>query len=298
MSRLTTLFRLIPDAVRPFLRYDHRPILTLACLDVSTWRLPSPETVSIQYYDTVSYPEHIAILDDSIIVAGYEGKACSHFAIKPSIYADYHLPVNQYIRDLKTVQNKLLIFPHSRYLHLSDEVIDLQHNTGQRICVTPTGFIVLTIIHIHDGINSGALRFHNHDGVYTHRVLVPYNWRCMTWVGERDIAFAASRLLQGRAEVFLLSIDGSIIKTMSFDIHAFMHMGFSILYDPVWEEYLLSGDSCIMAVSERGIRIVYEYHKTEQSYYFHALTWNTYLENRSLLFCIRNHNLLGQIEMK
>jgi hypothetical protein len=298
MSRLTSLF-CIPDAVRPFLRYDHRPVLTLACLDVSTWRLPSPETVSIQYYDTISYPEHIAVLDDNIIVAGYEGKAHSHFAIEPSIYGNYHLPVNGYLRDLKTMQNKLLVFPHSRYLHLGDEVINLRHNKGYHICVTPTGFVILIDTNpVRARINSGALQFHNHDGAYTHAVSVYCKWRCITWVGEGDIAFAATSLLQGCAKVYLLSINGSIIKTLSFDIDAFIQMGFSILYDPVWEEYLLSGDSCIMAVTERGIRIVYEYHKTDKSYYFHALTWNTYLEKRSLLFCIRNHSLLGQIEMK
>lgn len=303
MSRLTSLFRQIPNAVRPFLRYDHRPLLTLACLDVSIWRFPEPETVSIRYYDTISYPEHIAILDDNIIVAGYEGKARSHFTIEPCIYGDFHLPVDNYIRDLKTVQNNLLVFPHTSYLYLGDKTIDLQCNTGKSICVTPTGFVVV--------ISTGTMREYEHitgvllfyeKGVYTHSVNTPHLWKCVTWVGNGDIAFAATRMIKGCAEVFLLSIHGDIIRKLYMSLYQHMHMGFSILYDPVWEEYLLSGDKQIIALSEHNNtvinRVVYEYDQTENSYYFHALTWQTSEAGRFLLFCIRNHSLLGQIEIK
>jgi hypothetical protein len=95
------------------------------------------------------------------------------------------------------------------------------------------------------------------------------------------------------AEVYLLSIDGEVLDLFTAETDG--RMGISVLYDPVWDEYLISGDNCILALSEWGNRVVYEYDQSDNSYYLHALTW---LNKRSLLFCIRNQNLLAQIEMK
>jgi len=294
MSRLTSLFRLIPDAVRPFLSYTQRPLLTLACLDVSTWRFPEPGVLSIQYYDTVNYPEHIAILDDDIIVAGYDGITYSHVAIEPSIYGDYHLPINNYQRDLKTCQNKLLIYPYSQYLYFGDKLIDLKYNTGRTVCETPTGFVVLSTTGTmrQNEYIRGLLVFYE-NGVNTHTVQTPHLWKSITWVGKGNIAFAATRTLMDCAEVYLLSIDGEVLDLFTAETDG--RMGISVLYDPLWDEYLISGDNCIMALSEWGTRIVYEYDDSDNSYYLHALTW---LNKRSLLFCIRNQNILAQIEMK
>jgi hypothetical protein len=263
-------------------------------LDVSTWRFPEPGVLSIQYYDTVNYPEHIAILDDDIIVAGYDGITYSHVAIEPSIYGDYHLPINNYQRDLKTCQNKLLIYPYSQYLYFGDKLIDLKYNTGRTVCETPTGFVVLSTTGTmrQNEYIRGLLVFYE-NGVNTHTVQTPHLWKSITWVGKGNIAFAATRTLMDCAEVYLLSIDGEVLDLFTAETDG--RMGISVLYDPLWDEYLISGDNCIMALSEWGTRIVYEYDDSDNSYYLHALTW---LNKRSLLFCIRNQNILAQIEMK
>jgi hypothetical protein len=292
----------MPDSVRPFLRYDHRPVLTSACLDVSSWRLPEPEIVSVQYHDTITYPEHIAVLHDKIIVSGLDGATLDHFDNAPSVFRDYYLHNNlRDLRDLKTIHGKLMVFPRSSYLYLDNERIDLQNDTGKCVCVTPNGFVVLTLAPVESihGHVPGMLLFYE-QGVYTHMVLTPHTWQSMTWVGEREVAFAATRLLKGIAEVSLLSIDGMILKTLSTSVGKSI-MGFSVLYDPVWEEYLISGNRNIMMISDRGARLIYQYDSTENSYYLYALTWQEkkYEQtNRMLLFCIRNKNLLVQMEIK
>jgi hypothetical protein len=284
-------------------------------LDVSTWRLPEPEIVSIQYYDTISYPEYIAVLHDDIIVSGYDGTARAHFDGDPSIHRDYHLHTDVAVCDLKTIQNKLMVFPHSHYLYLDDEYIDLKHDTGRIVCETPTGFVVLSAKSVkrHETV-TGLLQFYE-NGSYTHTVDTPCLWTSMTWVGEKNVAFAATRVLQGIAEVTLLSIDGKIIRVLFEDIHPWDHMGISVLYDPVWEEYLISGNKKIMAFSLRNYsvvsRIVYEYDKTDNSYFLRALAWHKHTTSqrkwpeyerekteRTLLFCIRNKSLLVRIQMK
>jgi len=294
----------MPDAIRPFLRYDQRPLLTLSCLDVSTLHLPEPGVISVDYYDTIAYPEHIAVVDDDIIVSGYDGatrdRATRAHCMDPSIFRDYYLHTDLPVRDMKTVQNKLMIFPHAHYVYLGDQYIDLENNTGTVICETPTGFVVLcaTGTMRRNEYIRGVLAFYE-NGICTHTVQTPYLWKTMTWVGEGEVAFAATRLLQGIAEVTLLSIDGEVIRVLFEDIHPFDHMGLSVLYDPVWQEYLVSGDKKIMAFSLRNhsvvSRVVYEYDKTNNSYYLHALTWK---KERTLLVTIRNKSFLAQIQMK
>lgn len=285
MSRLTSLFCQMPDAVRPFLRYNDRPVLTLSCLDVSTWRLPEPGVVSVEYYDTIAYPKHIAVLNDDIIVSGYERTTRAHFDGNPSIHRDYHLHTDMNIRDLKTFDNKLLTFPHSHYLYLDDEFIDLKSNTGKTICIIPTGFVILSstgTMRQNEAI-TGLLTFY--EGKHTHIVDTPHLWKSITWVGEGNIAFAATYLLQGRAEVSLLSIDGQIIRKLSIDVHPYRYMGFSVLYDPLWQEYLISGDRQIIALSLHNDsvveRLVYEHDPPNNSYYRsvlykHSQTYNSY----------------------
>lgn len=314
MSRLTSLLRQMPDVVRPFMRYDHRPILTLACLDVSSWRLPEPEEpISVRYDDTIAYPQHIAVLHDEIIVSGLYGATRAHFDNAPSVFRDYPIPVTNQLYDLKVAHHQLM-FLHSIHLYLDDKIVDLRQ-MGRGICVTPSGFVVLSSAPVeceNDNI-PGMLLFYE-KSVYTHMVLTPHTWQSITWVGEGDVAFAATRLLKGVAEVSLLSINGMVIKTLSALVDKSESMGLSVLYDPIWEEYLISGTRRIMALSNRGAsvlgRSVYEYGKSEHSYYIYALTWSIpkidkHTEyhseehvTRALLFCIRNKNLLVQMKMK
>ena len=86
-----------------------------------------------------------------------------------------------------------------------------------------------------------------------------------------------------------------VIRVLSESVNINELMGHSILYDPKWEEYLVSGSRKIIAVSERGIRTIYETDDMTNSYYFHALMWNC---QDKLLFCIRNKSMLVEIKMK
>jgi len=302
MSRLTSLFR-IPDAVRPFLRYDDRPVLTVACLDVSTWRLPEPTVLSSYTFNTQRYPEKITVLDNKLIVIGND-PYCTAYHLTDYSSEEYDIAQGEIrygsIRDLKTMDNQLLILS-GPFIYHGDQSIRLgcDWRSARCICLTPHGFVVSANEPTDQPVDwreraPGILLFYEH-GVYVQTVHTYYAWCSMTWVGKGNIAFAATCLLNGIAEVYLLSIDGEIIDTMIYHLPNEL-TGISIIYDPKWEEYIVSGGKRIIGFTqvhgETNMREIYSYHGSDAPY-LHFMVFH----GRTLFICMRNRHQILQLTM-
>jgi len=294
MSRLTSLFR-VPDAVRPFLRYDHRPVLTLACLDVSTWLLPEPAVLSTTMFKTLRHPDNMAVLDDTLIVVGEHNRVVIH-RLPDFAFIDFGLDIEGRIRDLETMDNQLLVLPSGRFIYHGDQPIELKGDwrATRGICPTPHGFVVCSNAPADQPVDwrdraPGILQFYE-NGICTHTVQTYYAWYSITWVGQGDIAFAATRLLNGVCEVTLLSVDGKIYDVLKHDIPTGELTGLSIVYDPKWNEYIVSGGKRIIAFTPYGSRELYEY---KSSHYLHSLV----LHGRNLLVCVRIKHSILQLEL-
>ena len=162
-----------------------------------------PEVLSIDFHDTIAYPEYITILDKDIIVSGgtgYNAFTRAHSKEDPSIFRDYYLSVYN-LKELKTVDNKLLLFPLDSYFFLGDEKIDLECNV-RCVYTIPDGFVIVALSPVECEYEHvpGMLLFYEKNK-YTHMTLTPHVWSSITWVGDNGIAFAATRLLKGKAEV-------------------------------------------------------------------------------------------------
>jgi hypothetical protein len=303
MSRLTSLFR-IPDAVRPFLRYDDRPVLTLACLDVSTWRFPEPTVLSSHIFKTQRYPEKITVLDNKLIVIGND-PYCTAYHLTDYSSEEYDIAHgeirNGSIRDLKTMDNQLLILSAGPFIYHGDQSIRLgcDWRSVRCICITPHGFVVSANEPTDQPVDwreraPGILLFYE-DGIYTHTICTYYAWSSFTWVGKGNIAFAATRLLNGIAEVYLLSIDGEIIDRIVHHLPNEL-MGISIVYDPKWEEYIISGGKRIIGFThvhgEIKMREIYSYNGSDAPY-FHFMV----LHGCTLFICMRNKHQILQLTM-
>lgn len=303
MSRLTSLFRLMPDAVRPFLRYDDRPVLTLACLDVSTWRFPEPTVLSSHTFKTQKYPEEITVLDDKLIVLG---KDTCMMAYNLYDYSSEEIPIidgQGAICDLKTLDNQLLILSTGPFIYHGDQSIRLacDWRSARCVCVTPHGFVVSANEPTDQPVDwreraPGILLFYEH-GIYVRTIHTYYTWSSMTWIGQGDIAFAATRVLNSIGEVYLLSIDGEIIDRLIYHLPSGELMGISIIYDPKWKEYILSGGKRIIGFTQVhgivNVREIYEYKPSSYAPYLHCMV----LHGRILFVCLRNKSVILQLEL-
>ena len=303
MSRLTSLFR-IPDAICPFLRYDDRPVLTLACLDVSTWRFPEPTVLSSYIFKTQRYPEKITVLEDKLIVIGND-PYCIAYHLTDYSSEEYDIAHGEIrsgsIRDLKTMDNQLLILSTGPFIYHGDQSIRLgcDWRSARCVCVTPHGFVVSANEPTDQPVDwreraPGILLFYEH-GVYVRTIRTYYAWSSMIWVGKGNIAFAATRLLNGIGKVYLLSIDGEIIDRL---VHYLPNelMGIFIIYDPKWEEYIISGGKQIIGFTyvhgEINMRKIYSYNGSNAPY-LHFMV----LHGRTLFVCLRNKSVILQLKM-
>jgi hypothetical protein len=306
MSRLTSLFRLIPDAVRPFLRYDHRPLLTLACLDVSTWRLPEPGILSSHTFKAQRYPEKITVLGNKLMVIGND-PYCTAYDLTDCSSEEYDIAQGEIrsgsIRSLKTMDNQLLILSAGPLMYHGTQRIKLKCDWRaiRCVCLTPRGFVVSANEPTDQPVDwreraPGILQFY-YDGVCTHTVHTYYAWYSLTWVGQGHIAFAATRLLNGICEVTLLCMDGEIYDVLKHHVPTGELIGISIVYDPKWNEYIVSGEKRILAFTHindaLNVREIYEYKPSTYSPYLHSLV----LHDRTLFVCIRNKHRILQLEL-
>lgn len=303
MSRLTSLFRQMPDAVRPFLRYDHRPVLTLSCLDVSTWHLPEPTILSTHTFKTQRHPEEITILGDKLIVVGQNPYTMAYNLRDYSSEEISIIDSQAAICDLKTLDNQLLILSNGPFIYHGDQSIHLacDWRSSRCVCITPHGFVVSANEPTDQPVDwreraPGILLFYEH-GVYTQTIHTYYTWSSMTWVGKGNIAFAATRVLNSIGEVYLLSIDGEIIDKLIYHLPSGELMGISIVYDPKWKEYIVSGGKRIIGFTQVhdtvNVREIYSYKPSSYAPYLHCMV----LHGRTLFVCIRNKSLMLQLEM-
>ena len=294
MSRINTLFRLIPDCVRQYLPCHYKEILTHPILRFPVESLIFREQIvnSVQFFDTIGNPESIVVLHNDVIVCGYFGTIIQ----KEKEFINDAMS----IRNMCIVDNKLVVFPEGTHIYLDNQKMDIEYDwiKVRCVCSIPGGFVMVSTAPVEVDFDSdlpGMIMFYK-DGKYDHMTLTPHTWITITWIGEDDIAFAASRITYGIAEIYLLSIDGEILQKLSKLIPDDMLMGLSVLYNPRWEEYILSGENEIIALSSRGSRSIFSNKEKENKndpYYIQGLCWN----DNILLGCLRKQNKLIELNM-
>ena len=103
MSRINTLFRVIPDCVRQYLPCHYKKILTHPILRFPVESLIFREQIvnSVQFFDTIGNPESIVVLHNDVIVCGYFGTI---FQKEKEFIND-----GMSIRNMCIVDNKLVV---------------------------------------------------------------------------------------------------------------------------------------------------------------------------------------------
>jgi hypothetical protein len=288
MSRINTLFRLIPDCVRQYLPCHYKDILILD-FPVESLIFREPKTESVRFFDTIRNPENIVVLNGDIIVSGHVGAIVQ----TESGFMNYKAIPKILIRNMCLVDDKILTLPQGYNMYLNDKKLDLEYKwiEVRCVCSIPNGFVTVSTAPVDVDFDQrlpGMIMFYR-DEKYDDMVLTLHTWNAITWVGENEIAFAASRVTYGIAEIYLLSIDGIVLQTLTKIIPNDTLMGISVLYDSRWEEYIISGANIIIALSSRGSRTIFS--NKEKLDYILGLCWN----DTKLLACLTNKNQLIEL---
>jgi hypothetical protein len=288
MSRINTLFRLIPDCVRQYLPCHYKDILILD-FPVESLIFREPKTESVRFFDTIRNPENIVVLNGDIIVSGHVGAIVQ----TESGFMNYKAIPKMLIRNMCLVDDKILTLPQGYNMYLNDKKLDLEYKwiEVRCVCSIPNGFVTVSTAPVDVDFDQrlpGMIMFYR-DEKYDDMVLTLHTWNAITWVGENEIAFAASRVTYGIAEIYLLSIDGIVLQTLTKIIPNDTLMGISVLYDSRWEEYIISGANIIIALSSRGSRTIFS--NKEKLDYILGLCWN----DTKLLACLTNKNQLIEL---
>jgi len=288
MSRINTLFRLIPDCVRQYLPCHYKDIL-IVDFPVESLIFRQPKTESVRFFDTIRNPENIVVLNGDIIVSGHVGAIVQ----TESGFMNYKAIPKMLIRNMCLVGDKILTLPHGYNMYLNDKKLDLDYKwiEVRCVCSIPNGFVTVSTAPVDVDFDQrlpGMIMFYRNEK-YDDMVLTLHTWNAITWVGENEIAFAASRVTYGIAEIYLLSIDGIVLRTLTKLIPNDTLMGISVLYDSRWEEYIISGANIIIALSSRGCRTIFS--NKEKLDYILGLCWN----DTKLLACLTNKNQLIEL---
>ena len=288
MSRINTLFRLIPDCVQHYLPCHYKDIL-IVDFPIESLIFREPKTESFRFFDTIRNPENIVVLNGDVIVSGHLGTVIH----TESGFMNYKAIPKMLIRDMCLVNDKILTLPQDCHMYLNDKKLDLEYKWIQVRCVCsiPNGFVTVSTVPVDVSFDQrlpGMIMFYR-DEKYDDMVLTLHTWNAITWVGENEIAFAASRITYGIAEIYLLSIDGIVLQTLTKLIPNDTMMGISVLYDSRWEEYIISGANMIISLSSRGSRTIFS-NKDELDYIF-GLCWN----DSKLLACLRSKHQLIEL---
>jgi hypothetical protein len=242
----------------------------------------------------------MTVLGDTLIVVGEHNCVVIH-RLPDFYFIDFGMGIDGRIRDLNTMDNQLLVLSSGPFVYYGDQSIHIacDWRSTRCICVTPHGFVVSANEPTDQPVDwrertPGILLFYEH-GVYVRTIHTYYAWCSMTWVGKGNIAFATTRLLNGVAEIYLLSIDGIIIDTIVHHLPNEL-IGISIIYDPKWEEYIVSGGKRIIGFTHVhgtiNVREIYSYNGSDAPY-LHFMV----LHGRTLFVCIRNKSSILRLEL-
>lgn len=116
MSRINTLFRLIPDCVRQYLPCHYKDILILD-FPVESLIFREPKTESVRFFDTIRNPENIVVLNGDIIVSGHVGAIVQ----TESGFMNYKAIPKILIRNMCLVDDKILTLPQGYNMYLNDK---------------------------------------------------------------------------------------------------------------------------------------------------------------------------------
>ena len=303
MNRLASLVTKFPQLIGDYLRYDYRPALTLASLDFSSVLLPEPVVISTALFTTLPRPQNLVILNGGLVArcaVDQNARIVTHQIqeIEPNdtFYLD-NVRMGNNVAYMILLDGQLLFITHSSTAVHGDQIIPLEETTISIfcICAIPTGFVICSA-----GDSQSLLRFYE-NGKCTKTLVAVKSWSTMTWIRQGDIAFVATIIQKHYACIYLLSIDGSILKEFH---HAIPNetMGMSVTYDPRWDEYIVSGEKRIIGFSPVGVRTIYEHTQPCIVRFvipgslpcIHSLTWH----DRTLFACILNQHSILRLEMK
>lgn len=293
--RFQALCSQVPDIIRPFLRKKDARVLASIPIPVRHLFWPEPKVLQVTSVDTIQHPDHVSA-EPFLVSAGRrlvdaQGNVPTGFGL-PDPSARYHVDMFMIVEDSVVFLSNGLLWYHG-FCKLA--------GFARSMCRTPTGFVVCT--DRYDSPHAGLLVYMESKMLQVH---TPHAWRAMTWGHQ----LAATQWTPNEAVVSLLTRNGQVSQVLRGQLRPragrLHQMGFSILYDPKWDEYLVSGSRHIVAlsatippsrISYRGMRVVYEHGQDFHAYHLRGLTWcpNTVVP-RTLLCCNRGEHVILYIQ--